>query len=101
MADSESSALAAVSKLQPSVVLVEANTPGVTVSGFVRAAKSVSPQVRCVFIVDRPEQRPAAEADGADEVLVRGFKTPHLFSVIKRLLSEHLAAQGQLCDSSV
>ena len=74
VAGSGRSALEMVSKLHPGVVLVDADTPGVAVPGFVGLVKARWAQARCILIVGRPERRPVAETNGADVVLVRGFK---------------------------
>ena len=86
VAGSGRSALEMVSKLHPGVVLADANTPGVAMPGFVGLVKARWAQAGCILIVGRPEQRSVAEASGADVVLVRGFKTPELFSAIETLL---------------
>ena len=84
-------ALAALKILEqgyPALMLLDANLPYTDAKVVLQYTKSKWPQAKCVVLAANIHQKRQAKADGADEVLLKGFSANTLFSTIRILLGE-------------
>lgn len=90
-----SSALAAILKHRPAVVLLEADLAERKPAAVVRQLKAMSPNSSCVVLADDVTQRRVAEEEGADAVLLKGCRPAELVDAVRRLLFDiQLRNQG-------
>lgn len=74
-------------KLQPDLVVLDANLPGNEDWIVLRQVKETWSQSRCLVLTDNAQQRHEAEFAGAEVVLPKGFRAARLFETIQGLLS--------------
>ncbi len=84
-ADDGASALKSVVEHRPALVLLDTNLPGNEVWAVLRQIKAQWPQARCLIMSDSGQQRRAAQAAGADGMLLKGFLAAELLAAIKEL----------------
>jgi DNA-binding NarL/FixJ family response regulator len=80
-------ALRMVVEQHPDLVLLDTNLPGEPGWGVLEQIKAQQPQTRCLVLAGSILQRQAAQAAGADGVLLKGFSTAELFATIEEMLA--------------
>ena len=88
-ADDGPSALRMITEHHPVLVLLDADLPDDGAPTVLGRIKSEWPQIRCIVLADNVRQQQAAQAAGADSVLIKGFPAAQLFATIKRLIPRH------------
>jgi DNA-binding NarL/FixJ family response regulator len=84
----DASALRMVVERHPTLVLLDVNLPDGEVPALLEQIKARWPDIRCLVLADNARQRQAADAAGADSVLIRGFSVTELFAAIEELSRE-------------
>jgi DNA-binding NarL/FixJ family response regulator len=98
LADSRSSALAALVEQRPSLILLDAGVPDDGMPTLECRLKAVEPHARCIVITDDPDRPRVATPGGADAILLKGFTTPQLYLAVERLLSAEPVGQSGSAD---
>lgn len=86
LVDDGLSALKVVTEHQPALVLLDTNLPEDEIPTVLRRIKARWPQTRCLVLADDGQQQQAAQAAGADDVLLKGYPAARLFVTIEELL---------------
>jgi DNA-binding NarL/FixJ family response regulator len=86
-ADDGAMVLRMVVERQPDLVLLDTNLPGEPGWRVLAQIKALQPQTRCLVLAGSTLQRQAAQAAGADGVLLKGFSTAELFATIEEMLA--------------
>jgi DNA-binding NarL/FixJ family response regulator len=98
--DDGSSALRVVAEQHPALVVLDADVLGVEVRRGLEDIRAGWPQVRCIVLASDAQQRQAAEAAGADQVLLKGFLAAELFKAVELLLAADGENQRGAFDSA-
>jgi DNA-binding NarL/FixJ family response regulator len=83
-----SSALQAIEKYAPALVIMDFALPGEDLPKIVHLIKANLPTIPCLVLVDDEQQRQRAQNTGADLVLVKGYPAAKLLAAIEGLLSQ-------------
>jgi DNA-binding NarL/FixJ family response regulator len=83
-----SSALKMLAKNPATLLFLEAALPGNEAWFTLRQIKAAWPQTQCLVLADNAQQGEAANAAGADAVLLKGFGTPVFNETILALVSK-------------
>jgi len=87
-ADNGSSGLKMIDANRPFLVLLDAGLPDGCTWDVLKQIKREWPQVRCLVLTHTQEQQRIAQTAGADRILMDGFTTESLFSIMQTLISE-------------
>ena len=75
-------------KIQPDVVLLDANLPEDQICAALRQIKQEWSQTRSIVLVQDSQQQQRAQAAGADVALIQGYPAARLVAAIEGLLSQ-------------
>jgi DNA-binding NarL/FixJ family response regulator len=84
--DNASSALLALTRYRPALILVDADLPEEDVWLLLEQLKLLWPQTRCVVLTDTVWPTLQSEAASAYEVLLKGYPAAKLSTVLEQLL---------------
>lgn len=84
--DDGPAALRMFAESPPALVLLDTNMPNDGVQTVLRQIKAGWPQTLCLVLADNDQERRAAQAAGADGVLLKGFSAARLLATVERLL---------------
>lgn len=76
-------AMELMEKLQPDLVLLDAQMPGMTGVEVARQTKSLYPQVKIILMTMYTDYRSKAIEAGADAFLTKGIPPEHVLSLIR------------------
>ena len=74
-------------RIQPDIVLLDADLPGEQVWSALREIKEEWSQTRSIVLVKDSQQQQKAQVAGADVVLIKGYPAARLIATIEELLS--------------
>jgi len=83
----------------PAFVLFSVEGPEDQSLAVIQRLKARWPAARCIALVDTVAQQRAAQAVGAEEVLIKGVRPQVLLGKIEQLLSEQLLSDERLVAS--
>lgn len=86
LAPNGTEAIRLVAELQPDLVLLDAQMPGMTGVEVTRKIKKRWPQMKVILMTMYVDFRPKAIAAGADAFLTKGIPPEHTLSVIRGIL---------------
>ena len=89
--DDGSAALHRVAASRPALAVLDTNLSDGATWSVLKEIKSRWPQTQCVVLAQSASQREAAQAAGADGVLIKGFSTAELYLMIDELLANSLS----------
>jgi len=87
IAEDAASALRAIAKHRPALVLLETSIPAEDGQSALRQIKTEWPSTRCIALADDVHEQDEAEASGADVVLLKGYPAAELIAAVERLLA--------------
>jgi DNA-binding NarL/FixJ family response regulator len=85
-ADSESQAMALITRLQPALVLLDSSLTLQEMLPTLIQIKGGVPRTRCIVLVENAQQQGAARDAGADSALITGFSAEVLHAAIDQVL---------------
>ena len=81
-----SSALKAIERHNPAVVILDHDLPRNTAPMIIQRIKSSWPDIRCIVLVNDDEGRQKVLGTGADLIVIKGLPGTNLVAEIKKLL---------------
>jgi DNA-binding NarL/FixJ family response regulator len=84
--DDTVSAIAALAREHPNVVVIDSALPGNHSMELIQAIQLARPRIRCAILVDNVWQQAAAMRAGADRAPLKGEPAARLFSQVEQLL---------------
>jgi DNA-binding NarL/FixJ family response regulator len=87
IAEDAASALRAMAKHRPALVLLETSIHAEDGQSALRQIKTKWPATRCIALADDVHEQDEAEASGADVVLLKGYPAAELIAAVERLLA--------------
>lgn len=85
--DNTDSAIAALRRERPNIVVMDSALPGNHSMELIRAIQAERPRIRCAILVDSFGQQAAAMRAGADHAPLKGEPVQRLFSQVEQLLA--------------
>lgn len=98
LVDHHSAAVQMTLELHPALAILESDASGNQILETVREIKHLSPQTKCMVLVDSVEKQKQAHLFGADAVILQGTSPEELVFTVEFLLNEAKLRQANLSE---
>lgn len=96
LVDHHAAALQMTQELHPALAILESDTSGNQILETLREIKHLSPQTKCIVLVDTVEKQQQAHLFGADAVILQGTAPDELVFTLEFLLNEAQSRKDNL-----
>jgi DNA-binding NarL/FixJ family response regulator len=86
-ANDSPSASQIIAEYHPDLVLIDSKLVNSDIQSMPKKIKAMSPETRCILLVDNLQQQAMADVTGADTVLLSGFSAWEFMVTVEKLLS--------------
>jgi DNA-binding NarL/FixJ family response regulator len=97
-ANDSPSASQIIAEYHPDLVLIDSKLVSSDTQSMPKKIKAMSPETRCILLVDNLQQQAIADGTGADTVLLSGFSAWEFMVTVEKLLpqeADRLPKNGQ------